>query len=221
MSFNKVFNTAIVAILTILGLLFYEFYFGIWSSLELAEKSIIAQIYFSTVILIAVIFTLLYATVQFRKIVASPQLEVVVDQDGNHKRHISISKVLLNTTQDNKQMLNLYIHNEGDLVADLYNVEFKLPSILKPELQTAMTDLYGVQTIVGDTEDKLSTIHFYSRRADEYVCYVHKFVNIGTMSVKIPPDIINKLPYNFKISYRIFGSWAGKQDGSIDVTLNI
>ena len=64
-------------------------------------------------------------------------------------------------------------------------------------------------------------IHFYSRRADEYVCYVHKFVKIGTMLLEITPDIADRLPYGFRIGYRIFGSWAAKQEGSIDVSLNV
>ena len=139
----------------------------------------------------------------------------MVDQGGSTRTNISIPKLLPNTAP-----FNLYIYNDGNLVADLYNVEFKLPSIIKPRLQTADTNLYGVQTITGDTEDGLSIIHFYSRRADEYVCYVHKFVNIGIIFLEITPDIIDKLPYNFKIGYRIFGSWAAKQDGSIDVSLS-
>ena len=41
------------------------------------------------------------------------------------------------------------------------------------------------------------------------------------MLVTITPDIKDKLPYKFKIDYRIFGSWAAKQEGSIDISLNV
>ena len=221
MSFIKVFFVATFVILLILGAFYYYFYWGMWSSLGVAEKSVIAQIYFGTTTLVAVVITLLYATVQFRRMVASPQLKVVVDQGGSTRTDISIPKSLLNAAQDYEQQFNLYIYNDGNLVADLYNVEFKLPSIFKPVFQTADTDLYGVQRITGITEDSLSIIHFYSRRADEYVCYVHKLVNIGVMILKITPDNKDKLPYNFQIGYHIFGSWAAKQEGSIDVSLNV
>ena len=220
MSFWKVFVIALFVILTAVGILLYQYFCGSWSTLQADERTGIAQIYLGSITLVAIVFTLLYATVQFRRTVASPQLKVVVDQGGSTRTNISIPKLLPNTAKDYTLPFNLYIYNDGNLVADLYNVEFKLPSIFKPMLQTADTNLYGVQTITGSTEDGLSIIHFYSRRADEYVCYVHKFVNIGIIFLKITPDIIDKLPYNFKIGYRIFGSWAAKQDGSIDVSLS-
>ena len=200
MNFWTVFCTATFIILSVLGILVYQYIWGSWSTLEVAERNGIAQIYLGSITLVAVVFTLLYATFQFRRTVASPQLKVVVDQGGSTRTNISIPKLLPKTAKDYTLPFNLYIYNDGNQVADLYNVEFKLPSIFKPSFRTADTDLYGVQRITGSTEDGLSIIHFYSRRADEYVCYVHKFVNIGIIFLEITPDIIDKLPYNFKIS---------------------
>ena len=91
----------------------------------------------------------------------------------------------------------------------------------KSALKTVETENYSSETATGDTNGQLSTIPFYSRRIDEFVSYVHKLVHIGSIIINITPDMKDKLPKNFKISYQIFGSWADKQEGSIDVSVNV
>jgi len=217
MSFWKVFCIAIVVIVAAVGILLHQYFYGLWSTLQIDERSGIAQIYLGSITLIAIVFTLLYATFQFRKSLAKPQLKIVVDQD--RKTKISISAE--NTLSGKLASFNLYIYNNGNLVADLYSIEFKIPSIFDPTLQTADTDHYGVQRVSGIPDSQLSTITFYSRRADEYVSYVHKLVHIGRMMMYLTQDTKDMAPKKFKISYQIFGSWADKQQGSLDVSLAV
>ncbi len=220
MGFWKVFCIAIVVIVAAVGLLLYQYFCGSWSTLQVAERNGIAQIYLGTVSVIAIVFTLLYSTFQFRKALAKPQLRIVVGQNMGTKTSISTTKSARGALTD-EASLNLYVYNDGNLVADLYSIEFTIPSIFKPEFITADTDHYGVQTLTGIPDGQLSTITFYSHRADEYISYVHKLVNIGKMIINITQDTKDKVPKRFKISYQIFGSWADKQQGSLDISLNV
>jgi len=220
MSFWRVFTIAIVVIAAAVGLLLYLYFYGSWATLQVNERNGIAQIYLGSITLVALVFTLLYATFQFRKAIAKSQLQIVVDQDRKTKTSISTTKRADGGLAD-EASLNLYVYNDGNLVAELYSIEFKIPSIFDPELQTADTDLYGVERLRGIPNGELSTINFYSRRADEYVSYVHKLIHIGRITMNVTPDTKDKLPKEFKISYRIFGSWADRQEGSLDVSLTV
>ncbi len=220
MSFWKLFGIATLVIIAIEGVLVYLYFWGAWSTLINAERSGIAQIYIGTVSVVAIVFTLLYATFQFRKALAKPQLKIVVDQDRRTKTSISTTKSTSGALAD-EASLNLYVYNDGNLVAELYSIEFRIPSVFEPVLTTAITDHYGVETVRGIPEGQLSTIIFYSRRADEYVSYVHKPINIGEITIFVTPDNKDKVPKKFKISYQIFGSWADKQEGSLDISLTV
>lgn len=220
MSFWKLFGIATLVIIAIEGVLVYEYFWGVWSTLIDTERSGIAQIYIGTVSVVAIVFTLLYATFQFRKALAKPQLKIVVNQDRKTKAFISTIKRADGGLGD-EASLNLYVYNDGNLVAELYSIEFRIPSVFKPMLTTAITNHYGVETVIGIPEGQLSTIIFYSRRADEYVSYVHKPINIGKITIFITPDNKDKVPKKFKISYQIFGSWADKQEGSLDISLTV
>ncbi len=220
MSFWKVFWIAIFVIAAAIGVLLYQYFCGSLSALQIDERSAIAQIYLGSITLVAVVFTLLYATFQFRKALSKPKLRIVVDQNRETKTSIITTKSARGGLAD-EASINLYVYNDGNLVADLYSIEFTIPSIFNPALITADTDHYGVQTIIGIPEGQLSTITFYSRRADEYVSYVHKLVHIGNMIMNVTQDTRDKVPKKFKISYQIFGSWADKQEGSLDVSLTV
>ena len=130
MSFWKLFGIATLVIIAIEGVLVYLYFWGAWSTLINAERSGIAQIYIGTVSVVAIVFTLLYATFQFRKALAKPQLKIVVDQDRRTKTSISTTKSTSGALAD-EASLNLYVYNDGNLVAELYSIEFRIPSIFQ------------------------------------------------------------------------------------------
>ena len=220
MDFGRVFWTATFVILSVLGVLTYQYVWGTWSTLAVAERNGIAQIYLGSITLVAIVFTLLYATVQFRKAIAKPQIKIIVDQNRGTKTSICTTNRADGVLGD-EASLNLYVYNDGNLVAELYSIEFKIPSIFNPIFYTIDTDHYGVETLSGIPEGQSSTIVFYSRRADEYVSYVHKPVHIGRITIYVTPDDKDKVPKKFKINYQVFGSWADKQEGSLDISLTV
>jgi len=219
MSFGKVFWVAVIVIATILGIFFYNYYCGIWSSIDPIERNSVTQIYFGTAMLIGVVFALLYSTVQFVRSRAKPDLKIGIDKDMKTKDSFQIPKTVFEEGHGCEQSLDLYIHNTGNVVADLYNVEFTVRSIFNPVLDIK-THEYGYEGESGTSDGESTTIPFYSRRLDEFVCYVRKPICIGTLRLRITPAMKDKNIKHVKIGYRIFGSWADKQEGALDITLN-
>lgn len=222
MSFDKVFWTATIIIMVSVGVFIYEYVWGSWSVLEPLERISSAQLYFSVATFVAIVFTLLYATVQVRRVLARPQLKMVIGEERETKTSVIVPLKLLEERQTWEGKLALYIYNGGNLVSDLYNVEFELPSVFNPYLRTK-NELYGVNDITGSPLPGGETviIPFYSHKLVEYTCFVHKYVAIGIMCLRITPDNRDKYPRHFEIGYRIFGNWVEKQEGVLTVTFKI
>lgn len=218
---SRVFWTAVIIITIFLGFFFYSYFFGMWSAsaLQQNERASIPSLYFGTVTLISVVFTLLYNTVQFGKTIARPQLNIVLGTDGARQITIPAYKKLLDKGYQYNAGLQLYIYNSGNKVTDLYNVQFRMPNGLNPTLWTYTRERAG-RTYPSVSEGEFSRLEFYSDKLADYVCYVGKYVHIGDLSLKYNDEISIKLNRHIKVTYDIYSDSGVKDTGVLEINLN-
>ena len=124
MSFWKIFWIIVVAVSCVLGRLFYNLYLGIWAQYSIAQASLVAQLYIGTATIIGIVVTLLYATYQFARAVARPEIGLYLDESKARKKSIRV-------TETPRIELPLFVHNEGNAVAELYQIELSAPISLQ------------------------------------------------------------------------------------------
>ncbi len=205
MRFWRVYVGATIVALLVIGSTIYGSFFGPYKPSEPSLQYAEAQLVFTAVAIIAVLFSLLYATHQFRRSLARPVIELAFDEMGNKRKHIGLSQV--------KQLdIPIYAYNKGDRVATTYQIELKIPNVFEKYLVRAREGdrLDGKQT----GEPDRFTISFYSYNQPEYTCFVGKYVLIGKVRLKVTDEL--KLPsQNLRIAYTIFGDWGDHQENSL------
>lgn len=222
MRFNKIYWTAAAIVVTVLAVFIYSYVWGPWSHMESVERISMAQLYFSALGSIGVVFALIYATVQVRKSTARPHLKIVIGEDRVTKTSLTVPLTALEERQSWQEDLILYIYNDGNSVSDLYNIQFELPSVFNPYLETSNEE-YGVTSNTGklSPDSKLVIIPFSTHKLAEYACFVGEYISIGKMCLRITPENKDSYPGYFNIEYRIFGNWADKQEGSLAIIFKI
>ena len=209
MRFWNVYAGATVVALLVIGATIYWNFFGPYKPSDSALQYASAQLVFTAVVIIAVVFSLLYATHQFRRSLARPDIELAVDETGNKGKGIALSKV--------KQLdIPIYAHNKGNRVATTYQIELKIPNVFEHYLfcEQNVGRLPGKQT---DEPDRFA-VSFYSYDQPEYMCFVGKPVLIGRVRLNVSDEL--KLPsQNLKIAYTIFGDWGEGREGSLELKI--
>jgi len=219
MNFRRVYWTAVILIVFIFAVFIYLYLWGPWSTLPQIEKIAISQLYFTAFSSIAIVFTLIYATVQFRRASAKPLLKIVFTESGTNETAIYTPP----QTTNMKIPLDIYVYNNGNIVSDFYQVEFELPNIFEPYLHDLKgKSIYPIGSYKTSKDSlELARIPFYANRQAEYASFVGKCVKIGTLALRIVISKKEEYPINFRIRYRIFGDWASTQEGTLRVNLNV
>lgn len=205
MRFWHVYVVGVVATLAVIGWTIYWNFFSPSKPSDPLLQYANAQLSFSGVVVISVVFSLLYTTYQFRRSLSRPVVELAFDEMGNKRKHIGLSQV--------KQLdIPIYAYNKGNRVATTYQIELKIPNVFEKYLVCARNEdrLYGKQT---DEPDRFA-VSIYSYNQPEYMCFVGKYVLIGKVRLKVR-DELKLLSQNLKITYTIFGDWGESRGGSL------
>ena len=209
MRFWNAYAGATVVALLVIGATIYWNFFGPYKASESSLQYASAQLVFTAVAIMAVVFSLLYATHQFRRSLARPVIELAFDEMGNKRKHIRLSQV--------KELnIPIYAYNKGDRVATTYQIELKIPNIFEG---------YLVREREGDRLDGKPTddhnafiVSFYSYNKPEYICFVSKYVPIGKVRLKVD-DAAGLKSRVIEILYKVFGDWGEPQEGSLKLEL--
>ena len=209
-SFLKVYLPTAVVASTVIGIIVYWSFFSSNRHSEPSLQYAHAQLMFSMVVVLAVIFTLLYATHQFRRSLARPNMRLVLDESGAKKKHFTLYK--------GKALdIPIYAYNSGDRIAATYQIELTIPKDFERYLVLAKE---GTRLDGNDTGHLNSfTVSFYNYDVPEYVCFIGKYVLIGLLRLSgvRQPDLHSQ---NLKVDYRVFGDWGASQAGSLTVHIS-
>jgi len=209
MRFWHVYAGATVVALLVIGATIYWNFFGPYKASEPSLQYANAQLVFTATAIMAVIFSLLYATHQFRRSLARPIIELAFDKMGNKRTHIGLSQV-------EKLEIPIYAYNKGDRVATTYQIELKIPNVFEGYLvrEREGDRLYGKPT----DDHNAFIVSFYSYNKPEYICFVNKYVPIGQVRLKVD-DVARLKSRVIEIIYKVFGDWGDLQEGSLKLEL--
>jgi hypothetical protein len=211
MRFWRVYVVATIVVILVIGLAVYWSFFSPYSPQELSLQYAKAQLIFTAVTLVALVFTLLYATYQFRISLARPIMKLTLDEMGATKKSID-----LGMQQIKRFDIPIYAYNQGNKVATIYQIEFRIPNVF---------ERYLVREQEGDRLDGKATddrnafiVSFYSYNKPEYICFINKYVPIGKVRLKVD-DVAGLKSKIVEIPYKVFGDWGEPQEGSLKLEL--
>jgi len=211
MRFWRVYAVATIVVILVIGFTVYWSFFSPHSPQELSLQYTKALLIFTAATLIAVVFTVLYATYQFRISLARPIIKLTLDEMGATKKSIDLG------VQQIKQFdIPIYACNQGNKVATTYQIELRIPNVFEK---------YLVREREGDRLDGKPTddhnafiVSFYSYNKPEYICFINKYVLIGKVRLKAD-DVAGLKSRIIEIPYKVFGDWGESQEGSLKLEL--
>ena len=203
------YSKTVVVIVLILLVAIYLSFFSPWSlgcSLQYARY----QSILTTVSAIAVVFTLIYATVHFRRAIAKPDLRITFDEEGSIEKDITIP-----AEGNSKPSIDLVITNEGDAVASIFQVDLIMPSIYKAQLPNFYQNRYGQHVTLSKIDQ--DNIRIVSICNNGMPFFVKKPIKLAYYLLDLNASDSQQYSNDFEIKYKVFGSWAERQEGSLKV----
>ncbi|MBA7608959.1 hypothetical protein ES703_16145 [subsurface metagenome] len=206
----------IIAVIVGLGCV-WGLYFSVWSEYELLQRNSLAQLFIGMGTFIAVIFTVLYAAGQFRKVTAQPELSIVFDDKGNKDTATSLkapTRAIIYTRLE----LPMYVFNSGNAIATDYQIELAVPNIFDmyvPNLNIP----YPPWRKRGYSDDQKTILFsYFISKGGEFTSYVGEYVPIGTLFLVFEHNTKSfKHQPTLEIKYRIFGDWRKPCEGLLKV----
>lgn len=212
MRFREIYWKATIVAILVIGLIVWYCLYSPFASQDEAIKYAQAQLYFSVVVIIGIIFSLLYATAQFRKSLARPNLKLTFDEED-------VTKIFLNVEQK-EFVIPIYAYNKGDKVASTYQIQLEIPSIFEKYLirESEGDRLPGKPSGGATTFGSADTfvVTFYSYNKPEYTCYIDKYIPIGKIRLRAREGFYIKSK-TLELDYKIFGDWGEHQKGSLQI----
>jgi len=211
MRFWQVYMGAIIVILLVIGATIYWNFFSPFRPQEASLQYASAQLVFTTVTIMGIVFSLLYATYQFRRSLARPIIKLTFDEMGATKKSID-----LGVQQITALDIPIYAYNKGNKVATMYQIELRIPSVFERYLVRAQEGDRLDGKVIDDSS--VFTVSFYSYNKPEYACFIDKYVPIGKARLRVGNTVKSKSK-NLKIAYKIFGDWGESQEGTLKLEL--
>jgi hypothetical protein len=162
---------------------------------------------------IAIIFTLIYATIQFRKLIARPNIKVRFnDSDSNE-----VSAVLRKGEREfhTQKICDIFVTNTGDAVAMVFQIDFEVPlssGIAVPEIYENRFRPY-----ITISKRTWNNREFLSICNNGMPFFVNLPIKVAWLEWRTEPAYSTNLPFNLEIKYSVFGNWSGKQEGTLKV----
>jgi len=205
--FWKLYLVPTIVVMLLIGSIVWWNFFSEFKPNEILVRYANAQLAFSAVTIMGIVFTLLYATHQFRRSLAKPDIKLTFDETGATKKFMDLEE------QQNKDLLiPIYAYNGGNKVASIYQIELKVPNVFESYLIRAQEDDRLDGKSIGDPNT--FTVYFNSENKLAYTSFVDKYVAIGKLRLRKGSGAKLKSA-NRKITYTIFGDWPESQEGSL------
>jgi hypothetical protein len=180
-----------------------------FAALNFLETMTFAQVVFSVLMLLFVIYTLYAALTQLRKSMAKPRIKVAFNEKGEQQATL--------TYKDGKPsgLPALWLINEGNAISRYFQIDFIIPeNIGKPSVSNFLLIPY-VSFVKDDGEYILS----YTNDG-RYTLFVNRPYRDPNMIFSAAIDAskcIEVYKGSFKIEYRIYGDWAETQKETLKV----
>jgi len=173
--------------------------------LELAEKIVIGQLVIGTLSLLVILFGLYPVLRQLRISEAKPKLSLAFDELGKTDTTLDVIQ-----GRGKTHRIVLWILNNGNAVAEKYQVDLEVDRSLGAAFMGiwAETKIYNPQQ---STEDGRQTLSF----SLIYPCFVRR--PITAISLFLSTN--DKSPQEFRMPYRVFGTWSPEERGELRVRL--
>jgi hypothetical protein len=207
---NRVVWTAIAIVMA--ALVFVSFYSAI-NKLNFSEMMALAQVIFTILAFGAVLYTLYYASGQFRKAMAKPLIKVAFNKEGKQQADIIYKggKVV-------KTLPSLWLINEGNAIARYFQISFIIPE----KIVYIKVGAYITATYESLIKDNANYILSYTNEG-RYTLFVNKPYpdpNLAFSAVIDAKKCVYFYKDRFEIKYRIYGDWAETQEGELKVNIN-
>lgn len=176
-----------------------------FAALNFLETMTFAQVVFSVLMLLFVIYTLYAALTQLRKSMAKPQLKVSFNEQGEQSFTL--------TYKDNLPTNNLpilWLINEGNAITRYFQIDLIIPeSIAKTSVHNMVKNKsnYYIFSYINDADYTL-----FVKRPQEF-----QRLNLSTLIDD--HKCIKSSEKNFPLKYRIYGDWAETQKGELTIRI--
>ena len=191
----------------------FVFYYSEINEFNFSETMALAQVIFTILAFGAVLYTLHYASVQFTKATAKPELKLFFNETRTSESTIVISQ----DKPPHKRItypLKLSILNTGNAITDLFQIDFEIPEIFNPRIPEVISGT--VENSVKSGTPK--TVSFINKKV--YVCFVNRPREICSLELLIQANLFNEYPNPLIIPYKIYGDWAEPQKSELKVIIN-
>ncbi len=187
------------------------FVFSAKRELSFSETMAFAQFVFTILAFSAVLYTLYYASAQFRKTMAKPLFSLSFSEDGKNETTLDA-----HNNTDSVQTLDLWLANNGNAVTNAIQVELDIPEEFNPNFRHISKETRRVPHRPSPQKG-IRIVSFYS--IDKYY-----FVGIPSRLISIEfethSELYDDYPKAFKIPYKLFGDWAEAQTGELLVKVH-
>jgi hypothetical protein len=208
---NRVVWSAITIVVVSLA---FVFYYSTINKLNFSEMMALAQVVFNILAFAAILYTLYYASGQFRKSMAKPLIEVAFNEKGEQQATLIY--------KDGKLEAGLphpWLINKGNAVARYFQINFIIPeNIGNPSVSNYLYTLMYISFVKANSDYILS----YTNEG-RYTLFVNRPYSDPNMIFGAAIDTkkcIEVYKDSFEIKYRIYGDWAETQEGKLKVNIH-
>ena len=179
-----------------------------WNRLE---QYALSQLVCSILTLLVILYALVPALKQLRIAEAKPRLSLAFDESGSTETTLEVIK-----GQDKRHPLRLWMSNCGDAVAKEFQVELSMSEVLVPHFMPLFPDEVKLYRDRRSGDKAMVTIGFFDLVTP---CFVNRPINVMTLSLLSEADSYDLCPREYRIGYRIYGTWGREQGGELRVRL--
>ena len=180
--------------------------------LDTSDTIAVAQLIFTILAFMAVMYSLYAVFAQLRKSMAKPKLKLAFNKECPEAFPV------INICRDKREDydLHLWILNNGNAVTKLFQIDFEIPDIFDPELKGEIGgSLLPYQVIIPSASGDTKIISFCND--GDFCVFVNNPVHFLTLLLKTLPQSYEEYGEKYEIRYRIYGDWAETQEGKLEV----
>ena len=173
---------------------------------ELLPQFTSAQVAISAIGFIAILATLCYTIVQFRKSMAKPWIKVAFNEGGEQQATLIYEGGQLTTV-----LPSLWLINKGSAVARYFQIDLIIPENIGKQSKHISIVRDDGNYIISYTNDGKYTLFVNKPYLDPNIVFS---AAIDTKKCAEADED------SFEIKYRIYGDWAETQEGKLKVNIN-
>jgi len=171
-----------------------------------------SQVTLSAIGFIAIFYAFYSTTIQLRKSMAKPELELFFNEEGGKEYKIELGKVKRSET------IKLFLYNKGNLVAKTYQINVRMPRIYNPRFSDpiGLPHEYfpAIKSVGSGDKCEVSFINH-----GKMMCFVEQLLEIPYLMLDINPQQYGKYNNTEEITYKIYSDYGNPSEGILKLNL--